>query len=336
MNTGPQQASEYQPPSGGFSLRFHYPRMVLAFGGILTALATIIPWVSAPIVGGVSLWRLHSLVSGVASIAEDLEAAPSDSAHAGIITLFLPLGVLLLGLGAVALGGVAASRRAARIGAAILGAVTTATGVFGILVVLKAASGTDGVLSTSEGAFVLSVGGLVTLSGGFVGVSRDTTVVPAKRTQSLGIAGGYLVSAIGVGLLVTSLSILTVLGQSSNSLEPSPTPERAPEPPPTRTQNDTTTNPSPSEVVNSYFEAINDHDYHTAWELGGKNLSSSYSSFADGFASTAHDEWTTTSVNDHTVHGVLEATQTDGSHKLFVGRYTVSNGVITSANLTEQ
>lgn len=103
-----------------------------------------------------------------------------------------------------------------------------------------------------------------------------------------------------------------------------------------RTHTHTSSDPSPSEVVDSYFEAINDHDYHKAWELGGRNLNSSYSSFAQGFQNTAHDEWTTTSTTGHTVHGELEATQTDGSRTLFVGQYHVSNGVITSASLTEK
>jgi hypothetical protein len=26
-------------------------------------------------------------------------------------------------------------------------------------------------------------------------------------------------------------------------------------------------------IVESYFNAINDHDYRTAWDLGGKNFS---------------------------------------------------------------
>jgi hypothetical protein len=42
-------------------------------------------------------------------------------------------------------------------------------------------------------------------------------------------------------------------------------------------------------IVQSYFNAINDHDYRTAWNLGGKNFSGSYRSFVNGFDNTSYD-----------------------------------------------
>ncbi|MCZ4119416.1 DUF4352 domain-containing protein [Streptomyces sp. H39-S7] len=90
---------------------------------------------------------------------------------------------------------------------------------------------------------------------------------------------------------------------------------------------------SPRQVVENYYAAINAHDYATAWALGGKNLDSSLQSFTAGFAGTANDAVTVTGVEGDTVSVVLDATQQDGSHRVFSGTYTVRDGTIVSANI---
>ncbi len=89
----------------------------------------------------------------------------------------------------------------------------------------------------------------------------------------------------------------------------------------------------PAETVTRFFDAINRRDYDTAWELGGKNLDPSYSSFVAGFATTQRDDVTITSVDGETVSVNLLALQTDGTQKSYSGRYTVVDGVITRATM---
>ena len=86
-------------------------------------------------------------------------------------------------------------------------------------------------------------------------------------------------------------------------------------------------------VVEAYYAAVNARDYQAAWALGGRNLSGSYAEFAAGFAGTDRDVLTVTGVNGSTVGVVLDAVQSDGSHKVFTGTYTVRGGVIVGANL---
>ncbi|MDF9816945.1 DUF4352 domain-containing protein [Streptomyces sp. SPB162] len=108
---------------------------------------------------------------------------------------------------------------------------------------------------------------------------------------------------------------------------PQPTASTAPVPP------STAEGTSPRQVVENYYAAINAHDYRTAWGLGGRNLDSSLQSFTAGFAGTANDAVTVTGVEGETVSVVLDATQTDGSHRVFSGTYTVRDGTIVSADI---
>ncbi|WP_367321807.1 excalibur calcium-binding domain-containing protein [Streptomyces sp. HUAS ZL42] len=90
-----------------------------------------------------------------------------------------------------------------------------------------------------------------------------------------------------------------------------------------------------SSVVREYFAAINAHDYRRAWDLGGKNLSGSYTAFVDGFATTAHDTVHILGADSDTVSIGLEAAQTDGSLRIFEGTYTVHSGTIVAADVRE-
>jgi Domain of unknown function (DUF4352) len=89
-------------------------------------------------------------------------------------------------------------------------------------------------------------------------------------------------------------------------------------------------------VVREYFDAINAADYQRAWDLGGKNLDSSYSHFVSGFADTVNDTVTITGTEGDVVSITLAAEQSDGSTRSFEGTYTVKDGVITDANVHPQ
>ncbi|MFJ6017075.1 hypothetical protein [Streptomyces sp. NPDC092952] len=89
----------------------------------------------------------------------------------------------------------------------------------------------------------------------------------------------------------------------------------------------------PADTVRSYYGAINSGDYDTAWELGGKNLTKSFSAFTSGFANTASDDVQVTDTVGDTVHVDITAYQTDGSRQTYTGTYTVLDGTITSARI---
>ncbi|MEU6665299.1 hypothetical protein [Streptomyces sp. NPDC046727] len=108
-----------------------------------------------------------------------------------------------------------------------------------------------------------------------------------------------------------------------------------PDPYETETTAETTYGTSgPADTVTAFFDAINQRDYDKAWELGGKNLDRSYSSFVAGFTTTERDDVTITSVDGGTVSVNLLALQTDGTQKSYSGQYTVVDGTITQASMT--
>jgi hypothetical protein len=90
---------------------------------------------------------------------------------------------------------------------------------------------------------------------------------------------------------------------------------------------------APVDVVKSYVAAINNRDFRTAWDLGGKNFGQSYNDFVAGFVDTAHDTLTILSSSGNAVRVRLDAEQTDGSYRHFVGVYYVDSGEIVSASI---
>ncbi|HET9017799.1 MAG TPA: anti-sigma factor [Thermomicrobiaceae bacterium] len=81
-------------------------------------------------------------------------------------------------------------------------------------------------------------------------------------------------------------------------------------------------------TVYAYFEAINRHDYASAYALLWEDISGqSENAFAAGFTTTAHDTVTIVNVTpddgNMAVSMVLVAAQTDGSVRTFSGRYLV-------------
>ncbi|MCX4095519.1 hypothetical protein [Nocardia sp. alder85J] len=89
----------------------------------------------------------------------------------------------------------------------------------------------------------------------------------------------------------------------------------------------------PAQVVAAYFNAINTHDYATAWALGGRNLDPSYADYVQGLRTTANEAASAQDEDPTTAMINLVATQTDGTSKTFSGTYTVVNGIIVSAHI---
>ncbi|MCQ4196354.1 hypothetical protein OH540_16210 [Streptomyces sp. BPPL-273] len=109
---------------------------------------------------------------------------------------------------------------------------------------------------------------------------------------------------------------------------------------PTDDPTDTTSDPAldedgPEATVTAYFEAINDRDFATAWELGGKNLDPDYDHFVAGFETTDRDDVTVNGTTGDEVSVTVVAWDNDGTSATFEGTYTVSDGVITAADVRE-
>lgn len=91
-------------------------------------------------------------------------------------------------------------------------------------------------------------------------------------------------------------------------------------------------------VVLQFYQDLTNHDYGSAWNLGGRNLNGGvgYSAWVAGYATTASIAVTSYGTwGDGTVWTHLSATQTDGTVKTYDGTYTVAGGVIVSAHMTQ-
>lgn len=132
---------------------------------------------------------------------------------------------------------------------------------------------------------------------------------------------------------------------------PAPTPTETVyvTPPPAKAPAPAPSTPAPAQpqltnapaVVLQYYQDITDHDWQAAWALGGDNIAAqngqTYNSWVSGYttttasiAVTSYGTW-----DNGTVWTDLAATQLDGSVKAYSGTYTVENGVITSAGITQ-
>lgn len=92
-----------------------------------------------------------------------------------------------------------------------------------------------------------------------------------------------------------------------------------------------------SATVREYYQDINDRNFTAAWDLGGKNIGgSSFSRWSSGYGSTAYISLTAVNADSSgRVDAVLHATQSDGSIRVYHGTYTVSDGAIVSADISQ-
>jgi hypothetical protein len=96
---------------------------------------------------------------------------------------------------------------------------------------------------------------------------------------------------------------------------------------------------NPVSVVLQYYQDITDGDYPAAWALGGDNLSGGvgYSAWVAGYRDTTASISVTSygTWSSGTVWAAISAVQLDGSVKTYSGTYTVRDGVLTAADITQ-
>lgn len=93
-------------------------------------------------------------------------------------------------------------------------------------------------------------------------------------------------------------------------------------------------------TVQQYYAYLNAHDYQDAWNMGGNTLNgyTGYQAWVDGYATTS---WITLGStwqyypNSNAIQVTITAGQFNGSVNTYTGYYTVSNGSITGANITQ-
>jgi hypothetical protein len=92
---------------------------------------------------------------------------------------------------------------------------------------------------------------------------------------------------------------------------------------------------SPRAVVTDFFNALNAHDYRTAWQLDQYvHSSETYAQFKNGYETTTqHQTVTIVSVNGNVVTIRLTALQTDGTTRYYSGTKTVQNGTIVGSQI---
>ncbi|MFJ5797928.1 P-loop NTPase family protein [Streptomyces decoyicus] len=93
--------------------------------------------------------------------------------------------------------------------------------------------------------------------------------------------------------------------------------------------------PDPADVVQTYFNAVNEGDYIAAWALGGKQhiAGNTFDAFVQSFNTTNRYEVTINAVVGNKVEVELDQLLTDETHRHFTGTYTVEDGVIVAADI---
>ena len=84
----------------------------------------------------------------------------------------------------------------------------------------------------------------------------------------------------------------------------------------------------------AYIAAINRHDWHRVWALGGKHFSRSYQDMVAGYRLTARDDVTSLKVRGDTVYVHLLARETTGAVQSYQMRYVVRRGMIIAGRTT--
>jgi len=168
--------------------------------------------------------------------------------------------------------------------------------------------------------------------------------VPFEIPDGVGVAKVHWNPAAGLGgqsaeWIVNSSAPAPGATPAPSPTAPSPNPAPpAPSPAPPGASPPGTAS-SPSAVVIAYFDAINARDYQKAWNLGGRNVGGSYSSFVSGFSTTRMVSVQILDLSGDIGTGVVTARvtslETDGSTKVFRGMYTVRGGVITNFNVRQ-
>ena len=155
---------------------------------------------------------------------------------------------------------------------------------------------------------------------------------PRRRRRAFIIVLGLVVIAAMAGAAVIVLHLRsgtgTPIGGGTTTITITPTthpPSSPASAPPT----------SPRAVVTDFFNALNAHDYRTAWQLDQYvHSSETYAQFKNGYETTTqHQTVTIVSVNGNVVTIRLTALQTDGTTRYYSGTKTVQNGTIVGSQI---
>jgi len=162
---------------------------------------------------------------------------------------------------------------------------------------------------------------------------------PRKTGRTVLILLGILIVAVIIGVVVAHVvskgSTAAPPGNLSSSSAPPVSSAPASSPP---VSTGAAAADTPSQLVQAYYQAINEHQYRTAWDLGGQNTlpRTTYASYVAGFNGTASDVVEILSVSGNVVTAQVTANQTDGTAKVFAGTYTVTGGQITAFDVVRK
>ena len=135
--------------------------------------------------------------------------------------------------------------------------------------------------------------------------------------------------------IVTTAPTATAVTPTATAITPTAAPTQAA---PAPTQASSPGLSDPVAVVTQFYADITAHAYSAAWALGGANIAgTSYGNWVAGYGTTAAIAVTAAEDSGGAqVTASISATQTDGSVRNYSGTYTVQDGVIVSAQITQQ
>jgi LppP/LprE lipoprotein/zinc-ribbon domain len=176
-----------------------------------------------------------------------------------------------------------------------------------------------------------------------------------RRTIAIAVAAVVFVAGgVATAVVLTRPSHRQVVARSSPPIVDQPsssagfpsltTTSTAPVVAPTEPSSATSTTQStapvlttPDDVVAAYYDAVNRHDWSSAWQLGGQNFGSSYSAYVAGYSHLVRDIVVIQlGESGNQVPIRLLAINDQGQAQLFSGTYTVDGRVLTSGALKSQ
>jgi len=119
------------------------------------------------------------------------------------------------------------------------------------------------------------------------------------------------------------------------STTPPSAPSAVPAPAPVTTQPQIT---NPWAVVSAYYGDIESGNYAQAWSLLSPSMQAQlgpYNAWVAGYQTTQNTTLSELGLSGGTVTVSISATETDGTRRSYTGYYTVDNGKITSARITQ-
>jgi tRNA A-37 threonylcarbamoyl transferase component Bud32 len=169
---------------------------------------------------------------------------------------------------------------------------------------------------------------------GYQQTSSYQSPPPRRRGRVLPFLAGVLIVVILAG---AAAIVLYLRGHGIPQAGPTSPAGRPASSSPVRSPSSSGAGPlGPNAVVTAFYDAINRHDYATAYRLNTYAQSrQSYASFKSGYAGTLQDTLTITGVTGNVVSFDLTASQSNGPPKTYSGTYTVQNGEIVGATVRQ-